>query len=123
MVDLNLLSFYSELNYMKRSDKVGSAPVTYGAAGTDSSVPIDHNLGYDPFFIAGADLFGDGIIWSNNYVHELTESSLGGAANIPPALYYWCTDSVLTINLRNGLGTGVQAGTVNVYYGIYLDYA
>lgn len=122
MVDLNLLSFYSELNYMKRSDTFGSTQITYGSAGTDSIVTIGHNLGYDPFFVVGVELFGDGIIWSNSYVHELTESSIGGI-DIPPSLYYWCTDSALTISLRNGFGTGVQTGTVNVYYGVYLDYA
>lgn len=123
MTDLDKLMYFSELNVMKRSDTFDSEQITYSSAGNDSQLPIDHNLGYIPFFVAGAELFNDGIIWSNNYVHEYTESSITGASNVPPNLFYWCNNTQLTINLRNGFGTGFQSGVRNVYYGVYLDYA
>lgn len=122
MTDLDRLSHFYDLNVMKRANLPGSGIITYGGAGTDRSILVDHNLGYNPFFIAGADIFRNGIIWSNNYVNEYTESSLSGPVNMFPQLNYWCNSSQLTINLRNGDGTNTQSGSADVYYAVYLDY-
>lgn len=122
MVNLDLLSFYSELNYMKRSDTYGVVPITFGSSGVDTSVSVTHGLGYDPFFIVGCDLFNDGIIWSSGYVDEYTESSSANPNQIS-SFHYWCDDNILTMNLRNGSGSGVQSGARDFYYGVYIDYA
>lgn len=122
MSDLDRLSQYYELNVMKRANLPGSDTITYGSSDTDASVPVNHNLGYPPFCVAGADIFRDGIIWSNNYVHEYTESSVTGYSNRRPQFSYWFNNSQLTINLRNGSGTNTQSGAANVYYAVYLDY-
>lgn len=121
MVNLDLLSFYSELNYMKRSDTYGQTNLSFGGSGARTTVDISHNLGYDPFFIMGCDLFNNGIIWSNNWVHEFTQSSAG--SDRQPGFYYWCTDNVLTGCLWNGTGSNATSGSRTFYYGVYLDYA
>ena len=121
MTDLTKLSFDSRLNYLKRSEFVGSTNLTLPGAGLYVSHSVTHALGYVPFFIVGAELQDGDIVWSNDYVHELTQSS--SAALDPPVTFnYWCTSSTLTIELKNGEGSGEQSGDRTVYWAIYLDY-
>lgn len=121
-VDLTKLSFYSAVNYLKRdSSLVGSTALTLPASGLSVSHTVTHNLGYVPFFIAGAELQDTSIIWSNNYVHEYTES-ISASPNFPVTFGYWCSATELTIEITNGGGTGVQTGSRDVWWIIYLDY-
>lgn len=122
-VDLTKLAFYSEENYLKRSDFVGSQDLTLGGAGAVTTHTVTHNLGYIPFFIVGANINSDTAIWSNNRVWEYTLSSNSATGNDPVQLQYWCTTTTLTIRIVNGLGTGTQAGTRTVCWAIYLDYS
>lgn len=120
MPDLTKLSFYSEMNYMKRGFS-GSQEITLPAgSGAVLSTDIEHNLGYIPFFIVGAHLNDDTTIWSSNRVHQGTKSSAFG--DTPVQLNYWCTDTTLTIYITNGTGVEEQSGTRTLYWAIYLDY-
>lgn len=121
MRDLTKLAFDSALNYLKRSETFGKTTGTYGGAGSSVLVDQVHAQGFVPFFIAGVELFNDGVIWSNQYVDEGTLSI--SALDLPPNFSYWCTNNILTVNLQNGTGVYTQAGTVDIYYGTYLDYA
>lgn len=123
MVDLSKLQYYSELNYMKRSDTFGQDTLAYSTYYPGANLTESHGLGYVPFFLAGVDLFGDGVIWSNQYVHPFTQTSNSGFANEPPQFYVWANETNIIINMRDGLGTGDQSGSRNIYYGVYLDYA
>lgn len=120
MVDISKLSFYSELNYLKRG-LTGSQPLTLGAAGSTVTHTVAHNLGYIPFFVVGAELSDVGTIWSNNEVHVYTDTNLTGN-DLPVQLDYWCTTSELTIQIRNGDGSLAESGDRTVYWVIYLDY-
>lgn len=120
MVDLTKLAFYSLMNYMKRSEFVGSASLTLGGAGAVSTHTVNHNLGYVPFFIVGANLNNTTTIWSGTRVHYATQSSAFADQDIE--LEYWCTTTDLTIRIRNGDGSFAQAGSRTVYWVIYLDY-
>ncbi len=122
-VDISTLNFYSGLNYMKRSEFTGSTEVTLPAADATVSYTVTHNLGYVPFIIAGATLSDTSIIWSNNRVNYLTETSLSGPSNQEIKFYYWATTTTLVMSIRNGTGTGALSGTRTLYWAIYEDYA
>lgn len=119
-IDLSKIAFDSRQNYMKRGFS-GSADLTLGAAGATTTHTVSHDLGYIPIFMVGAELDDTSIIYSNNLVHEATQSSAGGA-NIPVQVQFWPTTTTLTINIINGSGTGTRAGTRTVHWVIYLDY-
>jgi len=122
MPDLSKLSFFSAENYMKKDvANSGSTTLTLGAAGAVTSHTVNHNLGYVPFFIVGAQLQTTRILWSNDYVHAYTQS-VSASPDYPVALEFWCTTTQLTIRLRNGAGTGEQSGSREVYWNIYKDY-
>lgn len=123
MVDISKLGFYSELNYMKRSDTFGVDNLTYTSSFPGAMLTKTHGLGYVPFFLAGVDLFNDGVIWSNQIVYPYTESSSGGAVDVPPLFFVWGNADNIIINLRNGTDALVQSGSRKVYYGVYIDYA
>lgn len=119
--DETKLNFDSRLNYMKRSEFTGSTSVTLGAAGATTTHTVTHSLGYIPFFIVGANLNDTSTIWSNNRVHEYTQSSNSGGAR-PVQLFAWINDTDLTIEVINGTGGLEQSGGRTVYWSIYLDY-
>lgn len=121
MVDLSKIAFDSRLNYMKRSEFTGSIGLTLGSAGATTTHTVTHNLGYVPFFVVGANLNDTSTIWSNNRVHELTQTSLTGN-DVPVQLQYWITTTTLTIGIVNGDGSLAQVGTRTVFWAIYLDY-
>lgn len=122
MTDLSKLAFDSRLNYLKRSEFVGEESVTLGGAGSSTSfVEITHNLGYVPFFVAGATLQNDSIIWSNEYVHPRTRSSLTGGAQ-PVNYEYWADENKMVVIIINGLSGGEQSGNRRIFWSIYLDY-
>jgi hypothetical protein len=121
-MDITKIAFDSRLNYLKKgSDTSGTTSITLGGSGATTTHTVTHNLGYIPFFIVGAELPSTGTIWSNNYVHEFTQSS-GTPPNTPVQLDFWCTSTTLTIEIRNGTGTGQQSGSRQIYWNIYLDY-
>lgn len=115
--DLSKLAFDSRLNYLKRSEFSGEGEVTQNPF-NEVLFEVTHSLGYVPFFIAGCDINDDGIIWSNEYVHEFTQSS--GTSTAPKNYFYWCDDTELTILVRNDEGSNI---TRKVYYVVYLDYS
>ena len=121
MSDLTKIAFDSRLNYLKRSEFVGSETVTLGAAGTTSTVTVTHNLGYVPFVTVGAHLKDTSTIWSNDYVWEETQSSLSGG-DLEISYDYWVTTTTLTVQVRNGDGAFSQSGNRTVYWSIYKDY-
>lgn len=122
MANLSQLTNYYELNVMKRADLPGKGLVTYSASPeVDAQFVVNHGLGYVPFFIAGADIFRNGVIWSNEYLFEWSYSALGTLDQIP-RFSYWCSANELTINLRNGGGTNQQSGDADVFYAVYIDY-
>ena len=120
-IDLSKISFIASMNYLKRFTE-GVLPVTYSvSAGGSTTESVTHNLGYKPYMSVGVDLFDDGIIWSNEYVHPYTQSASLGIDN-PPNFRYWTTDTDLTVELINGIDSAVESGAVSSYYVIYLDY-
>lgn len=122
MADLTKLGFISSLNYMKRSEFVGNTDLTLPVAGDIVTHTVTHDLGYVPFFIVGAEQVDNTTIWSGNYVNAYTLTS-GSPGDLPVQLNYWSTDTALTIELTNGIGTGDQEGEIRtVYWVIYLDY-
>lgn len=116
------LNFDSRLNYLKRSGFVGSADLILPAGDGDIvSHTVTHNLGYVPFFVAGANINNTSTVWSNNRVWEGTESTQG-LADYPVQFGYWCSTTQMRLYLRQGGGTLAQSGTRTVYWVIYLDY-
>lgn len=107
---------------MKRSSLSGSTTLTLPASGSTVTHTVSHNLGYVPFFIVGSHINDSSTIWSGNMVHKYRQTS-AFPGDVPVQLSYWCTDTTLTINLRNGTGSGDQQGGLRtVYWIIYLDY-
>jgi hypothetical protein len=120
-MDLTKIAFDSRLNYLKKDSSIsGTTSITLGGSGATTTHTVTHNLGYIPFFTVGAELVGTGTIWSNNYVHTFTQSSTFG--DTPVQLDYWCTSTTLTIEIRNGTGSGQQSGSRQIYWNIYIDY-
>lgn len=119
--DLDKLNFYSGVNYMKRSDKSGHAPMSIGPVANQGSKSIDHKLGYIPQYDFYADLLGDGTYWyGGEMVHEGTESISGGGSAPAPDINAYVTTDVLLFQSMN-----LTAGTIGdreVYWLIYLDY-
>lgn len=113
------LVFDSRLNYMKRGF-VGSEVIAIPASGVEFH-GVNHNLGYIPFFIVGAEMPDDGVIWSNNLVFKGTRGGTGGET--PPQLRYWTTEDTLSIGLADGFNGGeITPAPRDVYWVIYLDY-
>lgn len=121
--DLTKISFDSRLNYLKRSEFVGSQDVTLGGAGATNTVTVTHNLGYIPFFTVASEMASSTIVWSNEEVHLYTGKDFGAATDVPMFLNYWIDDTELTINLVNGEGTETESGTRTIHWAIYLDYS
>lgn len=118
MIDISKISFWSEANYMKRSELCGSASLTLDAGGGTVTQTIPHNLGYIPFFEVYCDQNGNGIIWSQQKINLYTETSL--FATLPdPQVTAWSTTDILTINLSN---PNLDSGDRTVYWLIYLDW-
>lgn len=121
-VDLSKLSFFSGVNYLKRStDLVGNSLLALAGGGAAAEIVINHNLGYIPFFQVGADLTDDGTIWANDLVNEFTETSLSGYNPPYPTLGYYIDEFNLTIVLINNTSPA-STGSRRVWWAIYLDY-
>lgn len=120
------IGFDSRLNYMKRgleSDGlVGSIPLTLPADDETVSYSVNHNLGYIPFFIVGANTQNTSTIWSNNPVWPYT-SSVSVGSDRPVQMWHRCNTNRLEINLVNGNGSGEESGDRTVWWAIYLDYS
>lgn len=121
MSDIRKLYATSDNNYLKRIPYlVGTSAVSLGGFGTVGTIAVGHNLDYIPFFQIGCDIDNDGILWSNNKVDSLTESSLG--SNPPNVdLVYWITPATLTISIENNTSPA-STGTRRVWWVIYKDY-
>ena len=121
MSDLTKIAFDSRLNYLKRSEFVGSETVTLGGAGSNSTVTVTHGIGDIPFVTVGVNLTDTSTIWSNDRVWSETQSSLSGG-DLEIGYNYWITTTTLTIQIRNGDGAYAQSGNRTVYWSIYKDY-
>lgn len=116
------LNFDSRLNYLKRSGFVGSTNLTL--PGTDGEYvrhTVTHNLGYIPFYFAGANVANTSTVWSGERVWEGTESTQF-IADEPPQFDSWATTTQLVLEIQQGYGTGAQSGQRTVYWAVYLDY-
>lgn len=100
-MDLSKVSFISSLNYLKRSQFCSSG---------SNPPPINHNLGYIPFYEVYADFSNNGIIWAGEWINEWTDSSNTGQTQGFVA-QSWTSTSTLTISTQ---------GTA--YWLVYLDY-
>lgn len=119
--NLDKLNYYSRVNYMKRSDKSGHAPINIGAVNNVGTLTVDHNIGYVPQYEFYADLDNDGTYWyGGEKVHEGTESTSGGGTAPSPDVNAFVTDSQITFKSRNG--TSGSIGNREVYWLLYLDY-
>lgn len=108
--DFDKLNFYSNVNYMKRSDKSGESTIS------SSEKSVTHGLGYEPQFLHYADVDNDGYIWyGGERVNEYTESTSGGGS-APPRVDAWITDTTLTLSPFN------ISSARPIYWLIYLDY-
>jgi len=114
------LNFYSGVNYMKRDISSGSSIMTLGALNAVTTITINHNLGYIPFFQVSCDQDGTGRIWSATKINILTESS-SAATRPDPFLRSWATTTTLVITLTNATSP-LATGGRRVYYLIYRDY-
>ena len=121
MSDLTKIAFDSRLNYLKRSEFVGSETVTLGGAGSNSTVTVTHGIGDIPFVTVGVNLTDTSTIWSNDRVWSETQSSLSGG-DLEIGYNYWITTTTLTVQIRNGDGAYAQSGNRTVYWSIYKDY-
>lgn len=116
MVDRTKLSFYSGINYMKRSPffDVVSQPMPSGSS--FATTTINHNLKYVPFFTYAIDYNNDGILWATDYVVS------GRYPDTTPGLFR-CYIDENNLYVRSGQNRDNNAsGSRNVYYGIYLDF-
>jgi|TARA_R110000782_G_scaffold262012_1_gene353898 hypothetical protein len=121
MSDLTKIAFDSRLNYLKRSEFVGSETVTLGGAGSNSTVTVTHGIGDIPFVTVGVNLTDTSTIWSNDRVWSETQSSLSGG-DLEIGYNYWITTTTLTVQIRNGDGAYAQSGNRTIYWSIYKDY-
>lgn len=120
-MDERKLGNINVVNKMKRSAFVGSYDITLGAASTTVTHTVTHNLGNIRFFMVGAKLDDNQVIWSSNPVTEYTQTSLSGS-DLPVQLNYGITETTLVIRVRNGDNALAQSGTRTVYWIIYEDY-
>lgn len=114
-VDLSKLIFYSGVNYMKRSGFCDNTTITLGGTTT---TPVNHNLGYIPFY----DVFmtdGDGVLWNGSRVEAYTGSATQAVWSGEPKLNDWTTTSTLTMSVSNA---GSLTGTRKLYWLVYFDY-
>lgn len=108
--DYDKLNFYTGANYMKRSDKSGQSTIA------NSTLAINHDLGYVPQFLTYADLDNDGILWyGGERVFEGTEST-SFFPSPPPDVMSWITTTTLT-QYPSNIGSSRA-----VRWLIYLDY-
>jgi hypothetical protein len=117
-LDRTKIAFDASLNYMKKGFS-GSGSLTLGGSLTTVSYTVDHNLGYIPFVVVGAELSAS-TIWSSNRPYTFTRSSAAGFDH-EVQLSYYVTTTTLTVSIRNGSGANIQSGAKSVYWGIYLD--
>lgn len=116
--DLSKLNFHTGINYLKRSEFCGTSSINTALTTT---LTIDHNLGYIPFFQVGAELNEAGTIWAGGKISELTDQGLLSGLGAPPTyieIRSWSTTTQLTIKLSN-----TASQVVPVYWWIYLDYS
>lgn len=124
MPDLSKLAFYSDVNYLKRSEFCGHTTVTLPAYGGTVEHSIDHNLGYVPFYQVYSEIDTAGVIWAGGKVSENTDQAFlsGSAADTTyPEIRSWITDTTLTIQLIN-FTSPTATGTRELYWLIYKDY-
>lgn len=119
-LDQSKIAFDSRLNYLKRN-LTGHTTATYGPASSSVVTSITHGMDNPSFIAVGVELFGDGIIWSNEYVNEFTQSTSSGA-DFYPTFYSWVDETNISIDLFNGSGPNAESGTIDLYYVVYIDY-
>lgn len=119
--DLSKLNFDSTENYLKRSEFCNSQDVG-AAAGAVVTLPINHMLGYVPFYEVFADIDNDGTIWNGNKVHAGTLSSAGGFAPSSATLRYNIDENQLRVTNDNSFTDPYTGRTMKIYWLIYLDY-
>lgn len=117
MADLTRLGFYSENNYLKRSEFVGSQTINLVSGGggpiDERIITIQHDLGYIPQFHVYGDFFnGDTGLYSPFHNQFIVDPSW-------VYCYKWATTTTLTLNIMNVPDT---TRTLTVYWVIYLDY-
>lgn len=118
--NLETLNFLSFANYLKRDESSGTQSMLLKTTGDLLTThEVTHDLTYIPFVDVFYESAADGILWNGTKIHTYTETSLSGYTEPHPHLYYWITDTKLTIQLYNASSA---SGSRQVYWLIYKDY-
>lgn len=123
MVDLSKFIFYSQVNYMKRSEEfTGNANKSISGTGEAvATETVTHNLGYVPQFDVYMDVEGDGTLWyDGSIVWEGTEA-IGGAST-PYVEMRSHSNTTQLVMYIDDFTSGGTSGTRDIYWLIYLDY-
>jgi hypothetical protein len=120
MADLTKLGFFSEVNYLKKDISLsGSQSVSITTGQLYTTITINHNLGYIPFYTFAANLTNDGIIWSSQTMPRNIQNDVSRTTT-SFQMFSYCTTTSLVLGITN-TNPPVNA-TVDFFYNIYLDY-
>lgn len=123
-LDLTKVTFYSGVNYMKRSRHVGSISLTLPGYGSAVTYTVEHNLGYIPQYTVQAEIDESGTIWNGGKVSQYTDQLYLSGLFVDetyPQLYSWSTTTTLTIRIEN-YTSPLATGARTVYWVVYEDY-
>lgn len=102
MIDFTKFALHSDFNYLKRANLEPHQKTITPVFLTFVTETVPLPGGYVPMVYVGAELTGDGVLWSNNIVDIYTVLPVNGSGSDYPEMTWWLTENTLTLGIYDG---------------------